>query len=59
MHTIRAKELKRNSIIIFDNNERLIVDKVDVTHRGNIMTWLGEEGLEIRFFKQNDVITVE
>jgi|688.fasta_scaffold2691348_2 hypothetical protein len=59
MKTIRARDLTEKSVIISDDNEHIKVDKVDVTRRGNIMTWLGEEGLELKFFNPMDILVVE
>ena len=59
MKTIRARELTKEQIIIEDNNDRIKIDRVDVTKRGSIMLWTGIEGASIRFYDPMDVVVVE
>lgn len=56
MRTIRAKDLTVNSILS-ELNEK--VQRVDITRRGNIMVWLGEDGTELKFFNPMDVVVIE
>ena len=59
MKTIRARELTKEQIIIEDNNDRTKIDRVDVTRRGNIVLWTGDEGASVRFYNPLDVVVVE
>lgn len=59
MKTLRAKELTKDLIIIEDNNEHVKIDRIDVTRRGNIMCWLGEDGVMVKFYNPMDVVVVE
>ena len=35
------------------------IDKIDVTRRGNIVLWTGDEGASVRFYNPLDVVVVE
>lgn len=59
MRTIRARELTKDLIIIEDNNDHVKIDRVDVTRRGSIMLWLGEDGSSVKFYDPLDVVVVE
>ena len=59
MRTVRARELTKDLIIIEDNNDHVKIDRVDVTRRGSIMLWLGEDGSSVKFYKPLDVVVVE
>ena len=59
MRTIRAKELTKEQIIIEDNNDRTKIDRIDVTRRGSIVLWTGDEGASVRFYNPLDVVVVE
>ncbi len=58
MKTIRAKELTIDSIII-ENTGRIVINKLDITRRGNIMLWIGNDGATIKFYNPMDVVVVE
>ena len=59
MKTIRAKELTIDSIII-ENTDRIMISKLDITRRGNIMLWIiGNDGATIKFYNPMDVVVVE
>lgn len=58
MKTIRAKELTIDSIII-ENTDRIMISKLDITRRGNIMLWIGSDGATVKFYKPMDVVVVE
>lgn len=59
MRTIRAKELTKDLIIVEDNNDRVKIDRVDVTRRGSIMLWVGNDGSTVKFYDPLDVVVVE
>lgn len=58
MRTIRAKELTTESIII-ESNDRITISKLDITRRGNIMLWIGNDGATIKFYNPMDVVVIE
>lgn len=58
MKTIRAKELTIDSIII-ENTDRIMISKLDITRRGNIMLWIGNDGATVKFYNPMDVVVVE
>ena len=59
MKTVRARELTKEQIIIEDNNDRTKIDRIDVTRRGNIVLWTGDEGASVRFYSPLDVVVIE
>lgn len=59
MKTIRAKDLIKENIIIETNNERLKIEKLDITRRGSIMIWTGVDGCTMKFYNPNDVLVIE
>lgn len=58
MKTIRAKDLTIDSIII-ENTGRIMINKLDITRRGNIMLWIGNDGATVKFYNPMDVVVVE
>lgn len=56
MKTIRAKELTANVVLTESNTK---VQRVDITRRGNVMVWLGEDGTELKFFDPMDIVVIE
>lgn len=59
MKTIRAKELTKEFTLIESDNSRVKIDRVDITRRGSIMLWVGDEGATIKFYDPLDVVVVE
>lgn len=59
MKTIRARELTKDLVIVEDNNDRTKIARIDVTRRGSIMLWVGNDGATVKFYNPLDVVVVE
>lgn len=59
MKTYRAKDLIKGQTIIKENDEQLVIDKVDITRRGNILVWVNNKINEVLTFDPMDVIIIK
>ena len=59
MKTYRAKDLIKGQTIIKENDEQLVIDKVDITRRGNILVWVNNKINEVLTFDPIDVIIIK
>jgi len=59
MKTYRARDLTRGQTIIKENNEYLVIDKIDVTRRGNILVWVNNKINEVICYDPMDVVILK
>ncbi|CAB4127448.1 hypothetical protein UFOVP84_192 [uncultured Caudovirales phage] len=59
MKTYRAKDLIKGQTIIKENDEQLVIDKVDVTKRGNILVWVNNKINQTIIYDPMDVVILK
>lgn len=58
MKTYRARDLIKGQVIIKDN-EQLVIDRVEMTNRGNILVWINNRINEVMTFNPMDVVLLK
>jgi len=58
MKTYRARDLHKGHVIIKEN-EQLVVDRVDITRRGNILVWINNRINEVLTYDPMDVVILK
>ena len=59
MKTYRAKDLIKGQIIIKENDEQFVIDKVDITKRGNVLVWVNNKINQTIMYDPMDVIILK
>ena len=59
MKTYRAKDLIKGQTIIKENDEQLVIDKVDVTKRGNVLVWVNNKINQTIIYDPMDVVILK
>lgn len=58
MKTYRARDLCKGHVIIKED-EQLVVDRVDITRRGNIIVWINNRINEVLTYDPMDVVILK
>jgi len=59
MKTYRARDLRKGQIIIKENDECLVISRVEITTRGNIMVWVNNKINQVIFYDPMDVVLLK
>lgn len=58
MKTYRARDLTKGQVII-KNNEHLVIDRVDICNRGNIMVWVNNKINQVIHYDPMDIVILK
>ncbi len=58
MQTYRARDLTKGQVIL-KNNEQLVIDRVDISNRGNIMVWVNNKINQVIHYDPMDIVILK